>query len=126
MPYVASTLSAPTEYTGWSTGGNDVPRAARSVTIAGGAGVATKNLITPHGVITRVSDEDALFLLENKVFQMHRDNGYVQILDSKPEDADAVAADMNGKDPSAPITESDYEQDPKQKAPTTGAVGKKR
>lgn len=124
MPYVASTLSAPTEYTGWTSGGNDLPRVTHSVTIAGGAGVATKHLITPHGVVTSVSDEDAAFLLENKVFQMHKDAGYVQILDSKPEDADAVAAGMNGNDPGAPLTESDYEQTA-QKAPTTGTAKRK-
>jgi hypothetical protein len=124
MPYVASTLAAPTEYTGWKSNGNDMPQREHSVTIAGGAGVANKHFITPHGVVTNVSDADAEFLRGNTVFQLHEKNGYVQILERKPEDADAVAADMAGNDPGAPLTEADYEDTP-QPAPTTG-TGKKK
>lgn len=124
MQYVASTLAAPTEYTGWRTTGNDVPQREHSVTVQGGAGVATKHFITPHGVITNVSDEDAEFLRAHTMFQFHEKGGYVQILDRKPEDADAVAADMQGNDPGAPLTEADYQDAPVQ-APTTG-TGKKK
>lgn len=120
MKYVVSTLAAPTSYTGWRAGGgNDVPQVEHAVTIAGGAGVANRNLITPHGVVTSVSDSDAEFLETNVVFQMHRKGGFVSILKSKPEDADAVAADMHGNDPGAPLTDADYELTPI-KAPTTG------
>lgn len=125
--YVASTLAAPTQYTGWrESGANDVPQIEHAVRIEGGAGVANKHFITPHGVVTEVTDEDAEFLRAHPMFQFHQKGGYVTILERKPEDADAVAADMNGKDPSAPVTESDYQNDPKNKAPTTGIVQKKR
>lgn len=110
MPFVASTLSAPTTYAGYRTGGgNDLPQIEHAVTIAGGAGLLNRNLITPQGVVTQVSDEDAEFLGKHQLFNFHKEGGYVQILAKKPEDADAVAAEMNGQDPSAPVTPSSYE-----------------
>ena len=119
--YIASTLATDTSYVGYRTGsnGNDLPTVTHSVTIKGGAGVANKNLITPHGVITKVSAEDAEFLAQNSVFQRHVARGFLQLLDSKPEDADAVAGDMDGSDPGQPLTPAHYEGTG-QKAPTTG------
>lgn len=106
MPFVASTMSAPVQYVQY--GGTDMPVAQRSVTIEGGANVANKNLITPQGVITEVSNEDAAFLNKDQVFNMHRDAGYVQILDKRV-DGDAAAVDMTHRDPSAPLVDADFE-----------------
>lgn len=120
MKYVASTLSAPVEYTGYAKTNNDLPAVTRRVLVQGGAGVANKrNLITPLGVVTSVEDDDAAFLENHPTFKVHKAKGFVRILNNKPEDADAVAADLKGNDPSAPLTPSSYEGTAT-KAPKTG------
>lgn len=87
--YVYSTLSNDNNYDG--------------VLIAGKANVATKNLITPMGVMTKVDDSTLKHLEGNHVFQLHKKNGFITVEKYK-EDADQVAADMTGRDSSAPET----------------------
>ena len=108
--YVASTLSAPTTYVQYLPQvGDRLPQVEASVTIAGGAGIATKHLVTPQGVVTHVTDEEVAVLKANPVFKLHMENGYVQFVDSpyKP-DGDNVAANMERREPSAPIVPEDY------------------
>lgn len=107
MPYLYSTLSAPTEYTGWKEGGADMPTAAWSVVVNAGAGVATKHLITPVGVMTEVTAEELKLLQENDVFKRHLKNGYIKI-DEKKHAVEAVVADMEARDNSAPLVEADF------------------
>lgn len=118
MKYIASTLSASVQYTAYAETGGDLPAVAKTVTIAGGAGVANKHFVTPRGVITNVDDADVKMLLANPIFKIHMANGYVQILDSVT-DGDAAAADMTGRDNSAPLVNEDFE-----KAPVTARKGK--
>lgn len=97
-------------YTDWkvSPGGLSIP--GREVTIKGGANVAhRKTIITPRGVGTQVSDEDLAFLETDPTFLMHKKNGFLTI-DSVSDirDADLAAADMEGRDDSAPDVEQDY------------------
>lgn len=114
MKYVYSTLSAPVDYTVFSQGGGNLPITEKIVAIRGEAGIAGKHLQTPRGVATPVTDEDLAALSDNYIFQLHLKNGFVTIGDEG--DADQVAADMNGRDNSAPLVPGDYADD---KAPTT-------
>jgi len=49
------------------------------VLVKGGAGVANDRLITPRGVVTEITEEQAEALRANPVFAMHEKNGFVQI-----------------------------------------------
>lgn len=108
--YIASTLATAVQYTGWSKSDDsaNIPQVEISVTIAGGAGVANKRIVTPRGVVTPVDEAQMQMLSEHEVFKRHKERGFVQILDSKPADADEVAADMTGRDTSAPLVEEDF------------------
>lgn len=119
--YLASTLAAAVEYPVYGKAvGDNLPPVERRITLAGGHGVINRNLITPQGVITKVTAEDYAALKENSVFKLHVDNGYVREVEANtlPE---AAAADLNQKDPGAPLKEEDFPEDIK---PTTGAKKK--
>ncbi len=95
--YVYSTISADVDY----TCENDVV-----IRIAGKANVANRNIITPRGMVTKVTDEQLAELKKNHVFQLHLENGFLTIEKSKA-DRDKVASDMTGRDKSAPDTTED-------------------
>lgn len=104
--YVYSTLSCDQNYTNHDTGGADLPVPLPPVFIKGGAGVANDRLITPRGVATEITEEQAEYLRANPMFQLHEKNGYVQI-SADNADPEKVAADMNRNDGSAPMTGAD-------------------
>lgn len=108
--YVFSTLSTDTAYTDYADGGGDMPVVKSTITIKGGANVADKNLVTPMGVMTKVSEEELAALKNNKVFQLHEKNGYIKVME-KPYGIEEVVVGegMKEKDASAPLTPSDYE-----------------
>lgn len=114
--HVFSKMASDVRYVDWVDGGADVKREGASVMIKGGAGVAGKHLITPLGLHTEVTDEEADILMRNHVFQFHLKNGSVVIEDKKA-DPEKIVGDMGGEDPSGPLTPADYE-DPKK----TGGV----
>jgi len=84
------------------------------VTIKGGAGVMQKNLQTPHGVVTEVSDSELELLKKNTSFQKHMKNGYLKIED-KMRDMDKVISDMEGRDGGDQLVDEDFEEDEKPK-----------
>lgn len=104
--YVYSTLTCDQNYTNHDTGGADLPVPLPPVFIKGGAGVANDRLITPRGVATEITEEQAEYLRANPMFQLHEKNGYVEISAAEA-DPDKVAAGMNREDPSAPMTGAD-------------------
>ena len=105
--HVYSKMSADVTYNDYVPGG-DIPRVARSVTIKGGAGVANKNIVTPFGVHTEITEEERDMLLKNGIFQLHQNGGFVTI-EGKKEDPDLVATNLtSGPDPSAPLTPQDF------------------
>lgn len=106
MPYIYSTLTCDNAYTNHSQGGADMPIALPPVLIKGGTGVANDRLITPRGVRTEVTDAELEYLRKNPVFLMHQKNGFVYVSDEKA-DAEIVAADMEGRDGSAPVVPQD-------------------
>ena len=111
MPYVVSTMSNDQRYTDWdipNLEGSKVARPAQaraSVLIKGKANVITKNLITPEGVITQVSDEQLEVLKRVKLFQTHVDNGSLKIMGREVAPEKAVR-DMRDRDESAPLSVS--------------------
>ena len=105
--HVYSKMAADVTYNDYVPGG-DIPRVARSVTIKGGAGVANKNIITPYGVHTEITEEERDMLLKNGIFKLHQEGGFVTI-EGKKEDPDLVATNLTaGPDPSAPLTPEDF------------------
>lgn len=106
MLYVFSTLASDVAYTNHVPGGADLPIELPPVLIKGGAGVANDRLITPRGVATPVTEEQVEYLRANPVFQLHEENGFITVSDTNL-DPDKVAADMTGRDNSAPIVPQD-------------------
>ena len=114
--YVYSTMSQDVRYCQYSKqvgGGEFTPSILRSVTIKGGSGVINRNLITPHGVVTAI-DEDELKFLEggegqepNRTFQAHKKAGFVKV-EKKNFKVEKVVKDLEAKDKSAQKTKDDF------------------
>ena len=108
MPFVVSKLAGGTRYTTYKTvaGGKQVP--VGFIAVRGGAGVTDKRtLISPQGVITPVTAEQAALLKADPVFRLHQKNGMVKILEKDPRDAGKAAVDLD-RDKSAQVTRADY------------------
>lgn len=124
---VFSTLATPMRYVDHSEAsetGVSVEKGA--VVIKGGAGVMdAKNIVTPYGVATMVTQEQAEMLKRNAVFQLHEKNGFVRIETvSRAPDADnieKIVAEMEGRDKSAPTVDADFTATG-QNAPTASAA----
>ncbi len=112
--YVFSTLATDVNYAFYSPGGGDIPTKDRHIHIKGGTGVANDRLITPLGVMTEIDEEDIPALEGHPVFQIHMKNGFVKI-EKKKADPEKVASEMNIKEPSAPLTDADFQEDVKVK-----------
>lgn len=117
--YIYSTLAAAVNYGGHTEGGGDVPVPADPIVIQGGANIPDKYMRTPDGaVITPVTEAQYEILKANPVFQLHEKNGFIKVSDKKV-DAEKVAADMEGRDNSAPLVDQDFaeNQQPKTNSP---------
>lgn len=111
MPnYVFSTLTANTAYAIYNYESHDLPIIEKQIVIKGGANLADKNLVTPQGVMTEVSDEDLALLEQDYHFKDHIKNGFIKVEKRKAEVEKAVK-DMKDKDRSAPLTDKDFEKD---------------
>ncbi len=109
MPFIYSTLTSSQRYVKWSDApAGGTPREERAILINGGANVANKNIITPQGVVTEVSDSDLALLKENKLFKTHLDNGFITIQE-KETSVEKVVSNMESRDESAPLTPQDFE-----------------
>lgn len=109
MSFILSTLSAPVEYTIYSKdlAGNQHPtvnRVVDKVVIDGYANIANNHFITNKSVLTEVTDEQLDLLKMNKVFQMHVNNGFLKIVETKTEDT----SNMEEFDNSSPLTPEKY------------------
>lgn len=108
--YVYSKMAAAVDFNIFQKGGADMPVKTGKITINGGAGIANKNLITPNGVVTEVTDEELEILNAHNLFVQFKTNGYITV-EKKKVDVEKVVADMSDKaDPSSPITPADYEK----------------
>ena len=104
--YVFSTLASDVAYTNHEQGGADMPIDLPPVVVKGGAGVMNDRLVTPRGVATAVTEEQVEYLRANPVFKLHEKNGFVMVSETNG-DPDKVAADMTGRDISAPVVPQD-------------------
>lgn len=106
--YVFSTLASTVDYPAYSTGGGDLQTADSATTIFGGANIPDKYMRTPEGaVVTPVTGDQLDALLQNPVFQLHMKNGFITVHD-KNIDPEKAAANMEGRDQSAPLVEQDF------------------
>lgn len=104
--YVYSTLTADQIYANYRSTPNGIPQAESKILIKGGANLMTKALVTPHGTVTEITAEELAELRKNEVFNLHAQNGFITVSEAKSE-VEAVAADMTGRDQSAPIVAQD-------------------
>lgn len=108
--YVCSKMASDNAYTTWIPGSkaaNDMPRKERQVLIKGGAGVVSKQLVTPHGVVTKITSEELDLVRKScPAFGRHEKAGYLRVLekDPSPKDIKSMAKDMP-KDKSEQATE---------------------
>lgn len=106
--YIFSTLASSVEYPAYAQGGGDLQTQGQSIVIQGGANIPDKYMRTPEGaVVTPVSAAELEALEENPVFQLHKKNGYITVHD-KNIDGEKAAADMEGRDTSAPLVDQDF------------------
>lgn len=128
MPYVYSTLANDNIYHVYAETSKDPKsieprRSVHSILIKGGAGIATKHLITPLGVVTQISEEDLKILEKDESFQVHVKNGFLKI-DNKKVDVEVVVADMESRDHSAPIVPEDSKDTDAAKPASKAVTGK--
>jgi hypothetical protein len=116
--FVCSKLACDNAYTTYKTGRrNDLPRKDQQVLVKGGSGVMGKNLITPHGVVTKITTGELEMLEKNcPAFNSHVELGFLKVLkkDPSPKEISSMADDMP-KDKSRQKTEKDVKQKEKKK-----------
>ena len=102
--YVYSTLANDQVYPYWIEQDNSrqLPRREVEVFIKGQAGVMGKNLVTPKGVVTEVTDEELAVLEKSPQFKRHCELGYLNV-SKKKTNADKAASDLN-RDASSQLT----------------------
>lgn len=107
--HIFSTMTSDVSYNGYAPAGDgSMSVLERSVVIKGKAGIPDKNLVTPLGMHTEVSQEDMEFLNANGIFKLHKDNGFITV-QSRDMPVEKAAEDMNLADPSAPLTPADFD-----------------
>jgi len=98
--YVCSKMASDNAYTTWhpmQKSANDMPRKDRQVLIKGGSGVINKQLITPHGVVTKITIEELELVRKScPAFVRHEKAGFLKVLEKNPssEDVKSMANDM--------------------------------
>lgn len=89
-----------------------LPVLRHEVLIKGGAGIASKNLITENGVPTQIEQADYDAICELASFKKFVDDGFIRV-ERKRYDIDKMVSDMNPRDPGGPLTPADYEKESK-------------
>jgi len=106
--YVCSKLACDNAYATYGPGAkaangpgakaaNDLPKRERQVLIKGGSGVIDKNLVTPHGIVTKITAEELEMLRKNcPGFVRHEKAGFLKVLDKDPsvKEVASMANDM--------------------------------
>jgi len=115
MPFVYSTLSNDQAYRVWgkpAVEGQPSP-VEHEVFVKGQANIADKHFWTPRGVVTEITNEQAEILRSCPAFIEHEKAGFVTIESKRAESVESVAANLQGRDESAPLTDNDYESEEK-------------
>lgn len=116
MKYVLSKLTGAQDYNFYVPGtGSGVNLVSCTIHINGGSNLADKHFITPDGVITELTDEQAERLKTHPVFAIHEQNGFVKIVDSE-RTAEKEKKNLEVADKSSPMTPEKYAAEGK-KAP---------
>lgn len=127
MPIIYSTMTAGVNYSFYEKRGGDSVVRNHVISIKGGAGLATKHLVTPLGVPTVISDEDYELLKKHPLFKEQQAKGFIKLDDKK--EVEAAVADMKLRDGSAPLVPQDIPEDGPQlsdRAPVKVKNDKKR
>ena len=108
--HIFSTLANPQKFAVWSKPAENgmLPVLEREVLIRGGAGIASKNLLTPQGVHTSITQEEYDAISGLAHFQKFVESGHIRV-ERKQYDIDKMVGDMNPRDPGGPLTPADYE-----------------
>lgn len=102
--HIYSTLSNDQAYTVYAKAENGNNLVEHVIHVAGKANVADrKTLITPRGVVTSVTAEQAALLGKCDMFKRHVDRGFITVSD-KLASGDEVARSLTKADKSAPLT----------------------
>lgn len=112
LVHVYSTLANPQVFTTYRPGGADLQVIDREVPIAGGAGIASKNLITPLGVHTAITVDDYEAIKDLQHFARFVESGHIRVEKKKAAELERIVSDMNPRDPGGPITPADYAATP--------------
>lgn len=110
MVHVFSTLANPQRFVVYSKidpASGMLPQIEHEVLIKGGAGIATKNLLTPHGVHTAITGADYEAIKDLAHFKEFVERGHIRV-ETKAYDVDKIVGDMNPRDPGGPVTPADY------------------
>lgn len=119
--HIYSTLTSANQYVTWApTSPDQLPKALKRITIAGGANVANKHLVTPRGVVTTVTDEDYAHLVANPHFQEHLKNKFIYCDQIKANANKVADQNLEPKDDSAPKTPNDFKKKKGDKGQTKG------
>lgn len=113
--FVYNTGTSGNDYTLYDNNVNGVHVPKQVVSIAGGAGLADKNLVTPMGVVTRITEDQLAVLKQIDLFQKHVDAGFLKVLEINAS-VDSVVPDMAQRDESAPLTDNDFDDEDETKA----------
>jgi hypothetical protein len=105
MSYIYSTLSAGIDFQIRDQHGD----VTRTVTIAGGANIANKHMLTSAGVATKIGDEDLKELQKTQLFNDQVKAGFLRV-DIAKIDADKAAKAMTAADKSAPAKPDSFKQ----------------
>lgn len=119
MKYVVSKLTSSQDYNFYSLNEGGRSQITCTIHVNGGTNLADKHFITPDGIITELSDEQAERLSSHPVFQIHEKNGFVKIV-STESNAKKAKSELEAEDKSAPMTPKKYEKEGK-KSPKKGA-----
>lgn len=108
--FIYSTLSNDNRYIQYAAGGADMPVAVdNGVLITGGANVPDRREDTPLGAVTEVTEDQLAYLRTVHLFNLHVENGFLTISGSKT-DPEVAAANMTGRDASAPVVPEDLSE----------------
>lgn len=111
MKLICSTLTAPQSICLNKKLQNGTLQVTKRININGGANVGDKRtLLTPHGVVTELSDEDYKLLIETEWYKRMEKRGFVRPVETKDEAEDPSKKGMTDKDKSAQVTKDDYKK----------------